>query len=214
MSKSYAVFGLGKYGRAVAEELVRHGADVLAVDIDETKVNAAASEIPLVKCADVTNADVLHQLGISSIDVVIVAMANSLEASVLTTMLCKEMKVGTLIVKCSSEVHRNILKRVGADRVVFPERESGVRLAKDLLSSGFVDIIDLSGNVSLVELDVKRDWIGKSLMELNLRRKYAINIVAIRQNGNVSIAIDPEKPLDRDMKLIVIAESDKLKKLK
>ena len=212
--QTYAVFGLGRYGSAVAKELTDSGAEVLAVDMNEAIVNAASAYLPICKCADITDPDVLRQLGIANIDVVIIAMASNLEASVLATTLCKEVGVKTVIVKCSNEMHQKIMRRVGADQVVFPERESGIRLAKNLLSSGFVDLIELSRDVSMVELDVRPEWEGKSLMELNLRRKYAINIVAIRKGGAVSINIDPELPLDREMQLIVIANTAKLGKLK
>ena len=193
--KTYAVFGLGRYGTAVAKELVNNGEEVLAVDIDEEKVNESVAEIPFCKCADVTDPEVLKQLGISNIDVVIIAMATNLEASVMAAMLCKEMGVKTVISKCSSEMNCKILSKVGADKVVFPESESGIRLAKNLLSSGFVDIIDISNNVSMVELEVRSEWENKTLLELNLRKKYAINIVSIIEDGNVSVIIDPEKPL-------------------
>ena len=116
--KTYAVFGLGRYGRAVAKELVDSGADVLAVDLDINAVNLAAKDIPICKCADITNAETLNQLGIKNIDVVIIAMANSLEASVMATMLCKEAGVKTVIVKCSNETHGKIFEKVGADKVV------------------------------------------------------------------------------------------------
>lgn len=208
--QTYAVFGLGRYGKAVAEELVNSGVEVLAVDEDEEVVNVASDTIPICKCADVTNPDVIKQLGISNIDVVIIAMANSLEASVLATMLCKEAGVQTVIAKCASEMHQKILSRVGADKVVLPESESGTRLAKNLLSSGFVDIIELTKEVSMIELDVKPEWEGKTLIELNLRKKYSINVVAIRRGDDVSVNIDPNKPLEKDMELIVIANTSKL----
>lgn len=214
INKTYAVFGLGRYGQAVAMELANSGADVLAVDTDQNLVNAAAAYIPLCKCADVTDADVLKNLGISNVDVVIIAMANSLEASVMAVMLCKEAGVKTVIAKCSSEMHRKLLLKVGADKVVFPESESGIRLAKNLLSAGFVDMIELAGDVSLLELDVRPEWVGKSLIELNLRRKYDINVVAIRRGNNVQVNIDPTAPLEADMELVIIANRNKLSKLK
>lgn len=213
MNQSYAVFGLGRYGRAVAKELAESGAEVLAVDLDEDIVNAASVEIPYCKCADITEAEVIKRLGIANIDVVIIAMATNLEASVLAAMLCKEIGVKTVIAKCSSEMHRKILSKVGADRVVFPENESGIRLAKNLLSSGFVDIMDLSNDVSMVELSVKPEWEGKTLIELNLRKKYSINVVAIIEDQSVRIDIDPEKPLLHSMRLIVIADRTKLTRL-
>ena len=212
-NKTYAVFGLGRYGSAVAKELVNSGAEVLAVDIDEERVNEAVSDIPFCKCADVTDPEVLKQLGIANIDVVIIAMATDLEASVMATMLCKEMGVKTVISKCSSEMNCKILSKVGADKVIFPESESGIRLAKNLLSSGFVDILDISSDVSMVELEVRDEWENKSLLELNLRKKYSINIVSIIEDGKVNVMIDPEKPLKKTMRLIVIADTAKLRKL-
>ena len=214
INKSYAVFGLGRYGLAVAKELVNNGVDVLAVDIDEAIVNSAIADIPFCKCADVTDLEVIKQLGIANMDAVIIAMANNLEASVMAVMLCKEVGVNTVIAKCGNEIHRKILNKVGADKVVFPEYESGIRLAKNLLSSGFVDVIELSNDVSLIELEVKPEWVGKTLVELNLRKKYAINVIAIRQVNELEINIDPTMKLDKNMQLVVITNTSKISKLK
>ncbi|MBR3875824.1 MAG: TrkA family potassium uptake protein [Clostridia bacterium] len=213
-NKTYAVFGLGRYGTAVARELAASGAELIAVDIDEAKVNAATAVIPVCKCADITDPDVIKQLGIGSIDVVIIAMADNLEACVMAVTLCKEAGVKTVIAKCGSEMHQKILTRVGADMVVFPEEESGVRLAKNLLSSGFVDMLTLSKDFSMIELGVKPEWVGKNLMELNLRKKYAINVVAIKRAEKLNVNINPEEKLTADSSLIVIANPAKLVKLK
>ncbi len=212
--RTYAVFGLGRYGIAVARELVSSGAEVIAVDMDERIVNAAADELPVCKCADITDPEVIRQLGIANVDVVIVAMANNLEASVLAVTLCKEIGVKTVIAKSANEMHQKILTRVGADKVVFPENESGIRLAKNLLSSGFVDIVSLAKNVSMIELDVRKEWLGKNLIELNLRKKYSINVVAVRRGDTVSVDIDPHMPLNEEDNLIVIADPERLAKLK
>lgn len=214
MKKTYAVFGLGRYGLAVARELANNGAEVIAVDTDEAIVNAAAGELPICRCADITDLEVVTQLGIHNVDTVIVAMASNLEASVMAVTLCKELGVKTVIAKCANEMHQKILRRVGADQVVFPEKESGIRLAKNLLSSGFVDMISLSQDVSVVELDVREEWVGRSLIELNLRKKYSINVVAIRRGDVVSVEINPEEKLDKGAALIVIANTEKLAKLK
>ncbi len=212
--KTYAVFGLGRYGYAVAKELCANGEEVLAVDINEEKINNAAADIPYCKCADVTDPETIRQLGISNIDVVIITMATHLEASVMAAMLCKEVGVKTVIAKCSSEMNCRILEKVGADRVIFPESESGIRLAKNLLSSGFVDILDLSDDASMIELEVRPEWVDKSLKELNLRKKYSINIVAIIENDKVVVNIDPEKPLKKEMSMIVIADTARLAKFR
>ena len=214
MKNTYAVFGLGRYGTAVARELVANGMEVIAVDTDQRIVNAVADDLPICKCADITDPEVIRQLGIGNVDVVIVAMANNLEASVMTVTLCKEAGVPTVIAKCANEMHQKILTRVGADKVVFPENESGIRLAKNLLSSGFVDMVSLAKNVSMIELDVKPEWVGKNQIELNLRKKYSINVVALRKGDAVSVDIDPHAALLESDKLIVIANTEKLAKLR
>ena len=214
MKNTYAVFGLGRYGIAVATELIKNGAEVLAVDIDETRVNLAANELPICKCADVTDPTVIEQLGVGNIDVVIIAMASNLEASVMAISLCKEVGVKTVIAKCSNTMHQKIFSRVGADKVVFPENESGVRLAKNLLSSGFVDMVELSENVGVLEIGVAQEWAGKTLIELNLRKKYSINVIAVKMNGNTSIEVDPTMQLNDSMRLIVIAHTHKIQKLR
>ena len=211
--KSYAVIGLGRYGKAVARELLRNGAEVLAIDMDPETVNTVAKVIPNCKCADVTQPDALKQLGIADMDAVIIAMASRLEDTVMATMLCKEAGVKTVIVKCANTLHQRMLLKIGADQVTFPEHESGVRLAKNLVSAGFMDIAELSEDVSVVELDVKDEWEGKTLIELSLRRKYGINVVGIRKNDKLMINIDPEMILHKDMTMIVIASNQSLKKL-
>ena len=213
INKTYAVLGLGRYGRAVAEELVNSGAEVLAVDSNQSNVDSAIETIPVCKCADITEPEVIKRLGISNIDVVVVAMAGNLEASVLAVALCKEAGVKTVIAKCANELHQKILNRVGADKVIFPEKESGIRLAKNLLSSGFLEMIELSDKVSMVEINIKDQWVGKTLAELNLRKKYLINVVAIKQGNKIDTAFDPSVPLEKDMELIVIADTAKLQKL-
>ena len=214
INKSYAVFGLGRYGLAVAKELVNNGADVIAVDIDENIVNSAAKEIPFCRCADITDLEVIKQLGISNVDIVVVAMANNLESSVMSVILCKEVGVKTVIAKCADEMQGKILSKVGADKIVYPENESGVRLAKNLLSAGFVDVIDLSDDISVIEFPVKEKWIGKTIIELDLRKKLAINIIAIRNGEDMLINVDPTIQLTKEMQLVVIINKSKISKLK
>lgn len=213
-NKTYAVFGLGRYGLAVARELVANGKEVIAVDMSQRIVNDVAAYLPVCKCADVTDGEVISRLGIGNIDTVIICMAGNLEASVMAVTLCKEAGVNTVIAKCANEMHQKILLRVGADRVVFPEKESGIRLAKNLLSSGFVDMISLSKDVSMVEIDVRSEWVGKNLIELNLRKKYGFNVVALKKGEKVNVNINPEQVLDTSTTLIVITDVAKLGKLK
>lgn len=214
INKTYAVFGLGRYGYSVAKELVNNGAEVIAADINENIVNSVSTDLPFCKCCDTTDVEVLKRLGISTVDIVIVAMAGNIESSVMTVVQCKELGVPTVIAKCSSEMHYKILTKVGADKVVFPEKDSGIRMAKNLLSSGFIDAIELSEEVSLIELDVKKEWIGKNLLELNFRKKYLLNVIAIKENDEININIDPHISLNQNMKLIVVGNKNRIFKIK
>ena len=195
-NKTYAVFGLGRYGTAVARELVNSGMEVLAIDESQSVVNEAAAYLPICTCADATDAEVFERLGIAEIDTAVVCMANNFEASIMAVTLCKEAGVKHVIAKCATEMQRKILLRVGADEVVFPEKESGIRLAKNLLSSGFIDMISLSPDVSLLEIGTKDEWVGKNLIELDLRKRYGLNIVAAKKGDCVDVNIHPEQPLD------------------
>ncbi len=214
INKSYAVFGLGRYGKSVAKELVDSGAEVIAVDSNNKIVEDLVGEFPICKCADVTDHEVIKQLGISNVDTVVIAIASDFESSVMATMLCKEAGVSQVIVKCSSEIHRTILEKVGADMVVFPEKDSGIRLAKNILSSGFLDIADISDDISIIELNAKSEWIGKSLKELELRRKHSINVIALIENDNIEIAIQPDTIIKQNMQIIVIADKKEIDKIK
>lgn len=213
MKKTYAVFGLGRYGIAVAKELVDNGAEVLAVDENEENVQNAASVLPVCKCADVSDPQVIKQLDIASFDVVIICMATNLEASVMAISLCKEVGVKTVIAKCANSRHEAILAKVGADKVVFPEKESGIRLAKNLLSAGFTNSILISEGISIINIEVPAKWAGKTLMELNLRKHYSINVIGIQTGENISIDVNPNEPLTANQNLVVIAHAHKIKKL-
>lgn len=214
ISKSYAVFGLGRYGRSVAKELIDSGAEVIAVDCNDKIVEDLVGEFPICKCADVTEPEAIKQLGISNVDTVIIAIAGEFEVSVMATMLCKEAGVKQVIVKCSSDIHQAILTKIGADIVVFPEKDSGIRLAKNILSSGFVDIADISDDISIIELTAKPEWIGKTLRELELRKKHSINVIALNKNRKTTILLQPDAVIEDGMKMIVIADKKEIDKLK
>lgn len=214
VNKNYAVFGLGRYGRAVVKELLDSGANVIAVDKNRKIVDELVGEIPICKCADITETGVISQLGISNVDVVVISMAENFEGSVMATMLCKEAGIPRVIVKCASEAHCNILRKIGADETVLPEREAGTRLAKTILSAGFIDIADISDDFSILELDIKSEWTGKTLKELDLRKKHNINVLAFRAGNKINVAVNPDTVLCADMKLIVMANRDEIKHIK
>lgn len=213
MSKSFAVIGLGRFGRCVAMELSDLGADVLAIDSDEDKINSVADYVTCAINIDVCDVDALKNAGISNMDAVIVSMADCLESSIMSVITAKELGVPLVIAKARDEVTGNIISKVGADRIVFPERESGIRLSHRLMSADVLDYFDLSDTVSMVKILPKSEWVGKSLVELNLRKEYRINIVGIWDNDKINVSIDPKEPLSSDKPLLVIVAKNDLKRL-
>ncbi len=214
INKTYAVFGLGRYGLSVAKELSSSGAEVIAVDIDEKITEDNVGVLPVCKCADITDPEVIKQLDISSVDTVIIAMASNLEASVMATMLCKEAGVKEIIVKCANEMHGRIFRSVGAGRVILPEVESGKRLAKDLISAGFIDVAALSDDISIVEIDSAKKWIGKTLRELDLRKNHNLNVIALIKGKKTELVSNPDTVIDEETKLVIIANKKDIEKLK
>ena len=200
MNKSIAVIGLGRYGKSIATELYKNGADVLVIDGNPEIVN------------DVCDMDALREAGISNMDAVVVAMADSLDSSIMCVMSAKELGVPKVIAKAKDEMMEKILRRVGADQVVFPEKESGIRLSHKLISEHLVDYFDLSDSTSLVEILPRAEWVGKNLRELNLRKEYKINVVAVIQNDEFNIAMDPDTPLKADEPLLIIMKKSDLKR--
>lgn len=211
--KSYAVFGLGRFGRSVAEELAKSGAEVLAVDIDEEKVRDVAEYVTFAVTADVCDIESMETLGLRNMDGVIVAITENLNASVLITILAKEMGVPYVIAKAKDNLHIKVLEKVGADKVIIPEKESGVRVARSIWAGNFIDFIELSDRVKLIEIPVRDEWIGKTLRELNLRQKNRINIVAIRENGELSVGPDPDTPIKKDISMIVTVDRNDISQL-
>lgn len=170
MNKSIAVIGLGRYGKSIATELYKNGADVLVIDGNPEIVNEIADSVTCAMSLDVCDMDALREAGISNMDAVVVAMADSLDSSIMCVMSAKELGVPKVIAKAKDEMMEKILRRVGADQVVFPEKESGIRLSHKLISEHLVDYFDLSDSTSLVEILPRAEWVGKNLRELNLRK--------------------------------------------
>lgn len=211
--KSYAVLGLGKFGRSVVEELSRADVDILAVDIDEDKVHKISEFVTYAIKADVRDAETISSLGLSNMDAVVIAMTSDLDASVMGTILAKEAGVPFVIAKAQDEIHTKILLKVGADKVIVPEKASGIRIARNLISGNFIDIIELSNKVRMVEIPIKKEWIGRSLKELNLRQKKNINVIGIRRDNEVEVNLDPNIPLAENISLLVIVDKYDISKL-
>lgn len=193
---SYAVIGMGRFGTAVAKELARSGADVLAIDVNEERVRAIAEYVTHAVKADITDGDTAAALGLGNMDAVIVAMTRSMDASILATISAKESGVPYVIAKAMDEMHAKILTKVGADKVIVPEKESGVRIARNLANGNFLDFYELSDHISMVEIAVKEEWIGQNLRQLDFRREYGANVIAYQATGEELIVnIPPDMPL-------------------
>lgn len=211
--KEYGVFGLGKFGAAVASTLAGEGHEVIAVDYSEERVEAIADDVTCAMVADVTNPEVLENFGISNLDCVIIAISKDMQASIMTTILAKEKGVSFIVAKAENEIHKRILEKVGADMIVFPERDMGKRLAKNLMGGDFIDMVEISREFSMVEVSMKREWIGKSLKELDIRNKYGLNIIGIKQEDNLEVNMNPDAPLEGDMILVIVGKNKDLRRL-
>lgn len=210
--RQFAVLGLGKFGRSVATTLTNAGYEVIAIDDDEERVNEIAEDVTYAIKADVTEPGVLENVGIKNVDAVVIAIAANLGTSVMATIRAKEAGAGYVLAKASDMMHGSILKKVGADEVIYPEKAMGTRVAKKLISNNFLDLYELSRTFSMVELKMPSQWAGRTLIELKLRRK-GINVIGLMEGEKVTVNIEPDLPLPADATLIIVANNELLAKI-
>ena len=213
MKKQYAVFGLGSFGESVAIALQGLGCEVIVVDDDMERIEDIANSVSYAMKADFGDPDVVRSLGTKNLDGVVVAVADNMEASIMATLVCKEIGVPYVISKAKNDLHATVLKKIGADAIIFPEKEMGVRLAKNLMSANFADWIALSPDYSLVETVIPRGWIGKSLQDLDVRRKYGINVVGIKVGEDIEVNPNPETALEDGMVMILVGANKDLENI-
>lgn len=213
MNKQFAVFGVGKFGESVAVELQRLGCEVIAVDKDMERVEHIADSVSYAMQADFGDPEFIHSLGTRNLDGVVIAESINLEASIMATVICKEIGVPYVVVKTKNERHAAILKKIGADSVISPEKEIGIKLARNLMQASFTDWIALSPDYSIAESEVPKGWIGKSLRELDIRKKYGVIVVGIKQNSQVEVNPDPDEKLNKGMILILVGANEDLRKI-
>ena len=192
--KEFAVLGLGEFGRSVALNLAQGGASVLAVDNCEECVQMVADDVTYAVKADLTDPETLRMVGIQNMDVAVVCISDNLEASILATIISKESGVPFVMAKARDELQASVLRKVGADQIIFPERSMGVRIARNLIAGNFVDIIELSSKFSMVEVGVPGKWAGKTLRELNLR-SVGLNMIAKKEEDEVKMVLEPDQVL-------------------
>ena len=214
MGKQFAVFGLGSFGKSVALTLQSFGCDVIAVDNCYEKIQDIADSVSYAMCGDVTEPEFMKTIGARNLDGAVIAVSENLEAAIMATMISKEMGISYVLVKAMDELQGKILDKVGADSIVYPEIDMGERVAKKLISTEFIDWIELSPDYSLTEKLLPKQWEGKSLAELRVREKYGINVIGILKEDKMDMALDPSKPLQPDDMLFIIGKNSDLEKFK
>ncbi|HBL06318.1 MULTISPECIES: TrkA family potassium uptake protein [unclassified Clostridium] len=208
--KQFIVIGLGRFGTSVAETLYALGNDVLAVDIDEEAVQNIAERVTHAVQVDANDEVSLRALGIGNFDVAIISIGSDIQANILSTLLVKEMNVKHIITKANNALHAKVLYKIGANRVIFPERDMGIRVAHNLCSSNILDYIELSPDFSIAEIVTPKEWEGHSLKELDLRVRYSVNVVAIKRDDNIEVSPSADEVIQEGDIIVAIGGTAEL----
>ncbi len=211
--KSFCVIGLGKFGQAVAETLAAAGRQVMIIDIDSDKVTAMADIVTNAVIGDPTNETVLRAAGVADYECAIVCLNNNINASILLTIMLKEMGIKKVVARAMNDGHRKVLEHIGADQIVFPEQDTGEKLGYMLTKNNITDFVDFS-DYKIVEMVVPEEWHGQSLLELDLRRRYSVNVIAVSlADGTVTVSPAPDRPFAEGDKVSVIGSDKDVDKL-
>ena len=211
--KSYIVIGMGRFGSEVARRLCQLGCEVLAVDRENDPVQQISSEVTHAVVADARDVNVLKALGAAEFDCGIVAIGGNLAESVLTTMSLKELGVPTVVCKAHDDVHAQVLKKLGADRVVIPEKENAQRLAKSLSSENVLDYIELSDDYGIIDVPAPQSWVGQSLRDLNVRAKLGVNILAVKREGKINVSPSADFAIEEGDILVILGDNQALRRV-
>ncbi|MBE6981964.1 MAG: TrkA family potassium uptake protein [Ruminococcaceae bacterium] len=209
--KSYVVVGLGRFGTEVARRLCELGCEVLAIDTSSSLIQQVSNDVTQAVVADARDKEVLRALGVKDFDCAVVAIGGSLADSILATMNLKELGVGHIVCKAHDETHRQVLMKLGADRVVIPEQENAARLARSLSSFNVLDYIELSEDYGIIDVPLPKCWEGKTLKELNVRAKLGVNILAVKQGGQINVSPGADDRLEAGSVLVVLGDTAALK---
>ena len=211
--RSFVVLGIGSFGASVANTLYKLGYEVLAIDEDEETIQDISDDVTHAVVGDATDENVLKSLGVRNFDVAVVAIGGDIQASILVTLLLKEMGIKYILAKAHNDLHAKVLSKVGADRVIFPELDMGIRVAHNLVSTNILDYIELSPDYSIIEIKIPQQWEGKTLKDVNARVKYGINIMAIKNGADINISPKADDILTKNDVLVVIGSNGDLNKL-
>ncbi len=212
--KSYVVIGLGRFGERMAEKLYECGEEVLAVDLDEQTVDRIADRVTRAVAADARDRDVLERLGVGNFDRAVVAVGSDLAASALITMNLKALGVPCIVCKAHDDTYREILEKLGADRVIIPGWEAADKLALGMTHAGVMEYIELSDEYGIVEMEPIDEWIGKSIRGLELRSRYGANVIALRREDAIRIPPEIDVPIAAGSTLVILGSYETIEKLK
>lgn len=213
VKRQYAVIGLGRFGGSICRALSDQGMEVLGIDMDEDRVNEYSSIATHTVIADSTDEGVLKNLGIRNFEHVIVAIGENLQSSILTTLILKDMGVSKITVKAQNDYHEKVLLKIGADRIIHPERDMGIRIAHQVVSKNVLDYLELSDEYSIVEMAAGEKMSGKSLQEMNIRAKYGCNVVAVKRSNEVIVSPHADQKVEEGDVLIVIGGEKDISRL-
>jgi trk system potassium uptake protein len=215
VKKSFLVIGAGRFGKSVAHTFNQLGHDVMLVDKDEALVQLMSNEVTNALIADCTSESCLKSLGVRNFDAVVLAIGYDIQASIMAAILLIELGAKYVVSKAQTELHGKVLQKVGVDRVVYPERDMGHKLARSLIAPTIIDMIELSDDFSVVEVSAPKVMIGKSLLELNLRARYGISVIALRRNNGGKTLISPvaKDIIEENDVIVAIGENKNLNKL-
>lgn len=211
--KQFVVIGLGRFGTSVANTLYSLGNEVLAIDSNEDIVQSISDSVTHSVQLDATDENSLKALGIRNFDVAVITIGSNIQASTMVTLIVKELGVKYIIAKANSELHAKVLYKIGADRVVLPERDMGVRVAHNLVSSNILDYIELSRNYSIAEIAIPKKWYNKTLNELSIRANYGINVVALKRGEEINVSPVAEDIVEEGDILVAIGSEEDLSKV-
>ncbi len=212
--KSYIVIGLGRFGGEMAVRLYDCGEEVLAVDTNESLIDKIADRVTRAAAADARDIDVLRKLGAGNFDSAVVAVGSDLAASALITMNLKTLGVPYIMCKAHDDTYREILEKLGADRVIIPEREMADKLSLGLTSTGVMEYIELSDEFGIVEMAPPEAWYGKTIRQLDLRNRYGLNVIAMRRDENLGITPDIDVPIDSECTMVILGNYHVINQLK
>jgi len=211
--KQFAVIGMGRFGLSVASALSGMGFDVLAIDANEQRTQAVSNIVTHAVSADSTDEEALRALGIRNFDVVVVAIGQDIQASILTTLILKDLGGPLIVVKAQNELHGKVLNKIGADKVIYPERDMGLRVAHHLTSPNILDYIELSDEYSIAEMRATSGMLGQNLKELDVRAKFGCNVMAIKRGTKMNISPTADDRLEEGDILIIVGQKNDLTKL-